>query len=549
MAYSSSFERIGGSPDQPDYLYYNATIVNNNASDLAAGLVVYDPNVQFNESRDTAIIDDCSDYYFSIIRFAMDGPNLDLPLFIPDIQIGTGQTNVNLTSYAIAISYKQTWYDIDGNPQEFEINPAPTFVFYKPETKNPVLAPVPRSPGSPNYVGLWTPLGSYNVGDIVSLVIDTNGSGNAPYYECILANTGRRPPNETYWKYASPVLGSGQDLTSRYYWVYTYQHWLDLVNQTIYDPALVNSAPNTIANCCYSNLLNLFYQQWLIQCPTSPFPYATLGDFAKTIVPPVFTRDNNSNLFSITADSDAFGKRIQTFTVGGINPTPFTAPVCDIWFNSNMYGLFANFPNSYINDPALYPVGYVNRIEFPDKFYKNVVDYRLPPYGGVPPLGLVPLYEQKPYYVLEQEYLSTDSLWSPIGSIVFTSTLMPVMNEQTGPPIELGTSNTNFSAPTVRSAFDPIITDIVVPLSDKGAHDYRSFIYYNPTAEYRLADFTTHTSIRQIDIQVFWRSRLTNELYPIQMFNQSSVSIKVMFKKIGAGSPTKGAPPHSSGHR
>lgn len=533
---SSSIEKYGGTDDQPDYLYYNATIVNNNASDLASGAVVYDPNVQFNESRDTYLVKDCSDYHFSIIRFAMDGPNLDLPLFIPDIQVGTGQTNTNLTSYALAVSYKQTWKDNNGVNQVFDIKPPVSFVIYSPETTNNVLAPQPRSPSNPSFVGLWNSLATYNVGDIVSLTINTYGSGSPPYYQCIQTSTNNPPPNSTYWAYFSPNDGVGQDLSSRYYWVYSYQWWLDLVNKTIYDPAQAGNSGNFVTDSAMAAVYVAFYNQWQIQCPTTPFPYATLGDFVSIIIPPVITRDNNTGLFSITFDSDAFGQRIQPFIPGG-NGTAQTAPECELWMNTNMFGLFNNFPNNYVNNPVLYPVGYVNRILVPNKFYKNVDDYRLPPFGGVAPLGLVPANEQKPYWIVEQEFLSTDSLWSPIGSIVFTSTLLPVQNEQTGPPIELGTSNTSFSYPTVRSAFNPIITDIVIPLSDKGAQDYRGFIYYAPTAEYRMSDFTTHSEIRQIDIQVFWRSRLNNELYPIQMFNQSSVSIKVMFKKKGIRLP------------
>lgn len=539
MSYSSSFERFGGSPDEPDYLYYNANIVNNNSSDTASGIVITDPNVQFNESRDTAILKDCSDYYFSIIRFSMDGPNLDLPLFIPDIQTGTGQTDVNLTSYALAITYRQTWLDATGTPFEFNIKPNVTFVEFQPETQNSVFAPVPRSPAAPNYIGFWTPTTNYNVGDIVSTALTTSGTGAPPYFQCVQANSGNAPPNTAYWVYTSPTQGAGQDLSSRYYWCYSYQHWLNLVNNTIYNPADAGVPANSISGTqtAYKALISAFYDAWINNpnFTALPFPYPTVGDFARTVIPPKFTRDNVTGLFSITADSDAFGDRIQAFAPSGANNSPNNAPVCQLWFNTNMFGLFSNFPNNYVNQPLLNPEGYVNLIRFDNKFYKNVVDYRLPPYGGVPPLGLVPVYEQKPYYVIEQEFISTDSLWSPIGAIVFTSTLMPIMNEQTGPPVELGTSNTSFSAPTVRSAFDPIITDIVVPLNDKGAQDYRGYIYYSPVAEYRLADFTTHTSIRQIDIQVFWKSRLTNELYPIQMFNQSNVSIKVMFKKKDAG--------------
>jgi hypothetical protein len=559
--YSSQIERYGGTKDSPDYVYYNANIVNSNSNDLASGLTVTDPNVQFNESRDTYIIKNSSDYYFSIIRCSLDGPNLDLPLFIPDIQSGTGQTNPNLTSYGLAISYSQSWYTSTGLIVPFTITPITRFIIYQTETKNPVLAPPPRLPSNSNYFGLYVNSVDFVPGQIVSLAFNNYGSGVPPYYVCLQPNgpstTVQAPgAGSAFWGYQSPTDGVGEDLDSRYYWVYTYQHWLDLVNKTIYDPSEASKAPSAVFNCCMGDTFSAFYQQWLISCPTTAFPYANLGDFVQVIIPPVFTRDNSSGLFSITVDSDAFGDRIlPSVSVTTLPSSPSNNPVCRLFFNTNMYGLFSNLPNTYWNTLSptvgpfpgqVAPVGYVNEISFDRLPVSKVVDYRLPPYGGTPPLGLVPIYAQKPYWVLQQEYISTDSLWSPVGSIVFTSTLMPIQTESAGPPIDLGAGNTNFSAPTVRSAFEPIITDIVVPLGDKGAQEYRSFIYYNPTAEFRLADFTADTEIRNIDIQVFWRSRLNNVLYPIQMFNQSSVNIKFMFKKIGAGSPTKGAPPHEA---
>jgi hypothetical protein len=69
-------------------------------------------------------------------------------------------------------------------------------------------------------------------------------------------------------------------------------------------------------------------------------------------------------------------------------------------------------------------------------------------------------------------------------------------------------------------------------LSAEGAEGYRQFIYYVPTAEYRMASFEkSRQEIRQIDIQVWWKNRLDGQLYPLQMYNLSSVSIKILFRK------------------
>ena len=136
------------------------------------------------------------------------------------------------------------------------------------------------------------------------------------------------------------------------------------------------------------------------------------------------------------------------------------------------------------------------------------------------------------YWIAEQDYVSTSQLWSPIASLVFTSTLLPIKTESTGEPIRFGTSNLGANSATTQSAFQPIITDIGIDLSADGAEGYRQFIYYVPTAEYRMASFEkSRQEIRQIDIQVWWKNRLDNQLYPVQMFNLSSVSIKILFRK------------------
>ena len=169
---------------------------------------------------------------------------------------------------------------------------------------------------------------------------------------------------------------------------------------------------------------------------------------------------------------------------------------------------------------------------FSNEFYSNVVDYRLAPYAGVAPLGYVPIAKQKVYYTLTQDFKSVDSVWSPISAIVFTTTLLPIKFEASSAPNILGTGNLGDSAPTSRSAFTPIITDVALDTAQGGADDYRKFIYYAPTAEYRMSDFgLSKQEIRNINISVFWKFRLNSQLYPINMFNLSSVSIKMMFRK------------------
>jgi hypothetical protein len=611
--FRSSVETKGGvTPDYPDYLYYNADIINNTTADLVGGAVVVDPQVRFNETRDTSLIKNASEYYFSIVRFTMNGPNKDLPLFIPDIQESTGQTNVNLTTYSLAIPYSQTWNVSGGRTIAFSIRPPSRFVQYRSETQNPFLAPTPRQPANPRLRGQFNvPAGSvYQIGDVVSttaagglygifagpffqVVSPQQWTPNRPYnvgdfvqfqnvgYTALVNNpnplltppanpaqwafgtTGVAPPDPRYWEAIGTDNGSPQDLSSRYYWVYSYQQWLDLVNLTILNPAQLASPPGTASTCAIQDTYNEFAIQWAnagLVAPADPFPFATLQDFVNMVFPPQIVRDPSSGRFTIKADSDGFGTRLLTFTPQAYVAGPpgvagqQTPPVFRLFFNSNMFGLFTNFLNTYWNttDPTIGPFantpvwlssagptsglvatpsGYATEILFPNKFYQNCEDYRLPPFSGVPPLGFAPApVNGKVFWLNEQEYRSDDTLWSPISSIVFTSTLLPTRAEQTGPPVILGTGNNNPSAPTSQSAFQPIITDIALPM-DTGASSYRQFLFYAPTAEYRLTDFSASKQpIRNIDIQVYWKNRLDNNLYPVSMFNLSSVSIKVMFR-------------------
>jgi len=186
-----------------------------------------------------------------------------------------------------------------------------------------------------------------------------------------------------------------------------------------------------------------------------------------------------------------------------------------------MFGLFSNFQNTYVNvansekDNLIY-TGVIGP-------FQNIVTV---PVGIPTPTGL------KSYWYIVQDYESTSTLWCPIESIVFNSSLLPLVFEQTGDPVLFGDSNDNTDATNSRPAFQPIITDIALPIEN--AHAYRQLIYYAPSAEYRLASFQrSRSAINQIDVQVFWKARLDGQLYPVQMFNSSSVSLKLMFRRRG----------------
>lgn len=537
MSFQTTYGNIG-EDGLPDYIYYNFDIINNRTSDLnQSGVAAPDPPIRFNETRDAPLVKDSSQYHFSIIRFTMNGANRDLPMYIPNIQ--TGQNDPDLTTYKVAIAYQQRWLLANGTTYTATILPSPSTARFESEFTNELVAPTPRSP--------------FN----------------------------------------------SQDLTSRYYWVSTYNGALVWFNKCILGAhnsgttsALTPAAPTEGTYLQFQN-------QWLADNgDLSEFPYADFEAFQSDVNTPQIVFTDSTKRFSVYMDSDGFGPRITPFTpvvnpatysatvvyapgsftyaggqwyentsganVIGVPPpaaqwtavaqptnfgapaTPQTSPQLRLFFNTNMYGLFANFLTQYYNRTDITgfnipsaapdgsytaPAGYTFEILAVNKFYQNLADFRLSPYAGLPPLGLVPPQNQSVYYIMEQDYQSIDSLWSPIASIVFTTTLLPVKTEATGQPLVLGDSNIGNSTATTQNAFQPIITDIALDQQLDGADDYRQFLYYSPAAEYRMSDFTSSKQdIRAVDIQVFWKNRLDSQLIPINMFNLTSVSVKMMFR-------------------
>nr|WPF46743.1 MAG: putative minor capsid protein [Lake Baikal virophage 11] len=509
MAYSYKSIIDGGS--DTDMIYYNALIT----SSGQRGTDSLAPAVRFNESRDAPIVKNASQYYFSIIRFSMNGPNKNLPLFIPLIQLNSDvfpvQNDPNLTIYSTTIPYQREWYFEDSfgaiQTHIFTITPNSTSLVYIPETQNLDVAPVP-----------FIPISGFEK----------------------------------------------QDISTRYYWVYTYKHWATLVNNTML--------------AALTNTYNEFKLAWnAYPDMASTFPYPTIDDFLVDHDAPFIQYNESEKRFEIYGDTRAFNMASQcTATSSGVQsavpafvppavpvaPLANAIPASDVYlrlfFNTNLFGLLTNFNNTFYGavqgDPLYFPltgatpvnVGgglqndfckYTNEILFTNQNYTNILNNNplLQGLNAVPPPSynpffLIPAYKQNLYWISRQDYNSTNSLWSPCAGLVFTSSLLPVKNEYTSRPVVLGT--TNIGSTNSPSAFEPIIADFVVDQQQEKAEGWRDFTLYEPTAEYRLSSIqASHDEIRNLDINVYWRYRLTGELIPLTMFNCSDVSIKILFRK------------------
>ena len=271
-----------------------------------------------------------------------------------------------------------------------------------------------------------------------------------------------------------------QDLTSKYYYVFSYSHWVYLVNKAI---AKAMASIQTQVQATFGTL--------------------------KTKAP-VIMYDSPSNLFKLYTDMYGFG---TDYTQA--NPTTGTNEDFDIYFNSNMYQLFKNFQVEYYGgEPA-------NQ----GQTYRIIISNQLGVNTYKDTIGTTDI-------ITTQDFPSTDSIWSPISSIVFTTSMLPTISEQVGVPVSFENGNNRVNQ-TSAAAFSNIITDIQLPLIRSA--DYKGLINFTANP-YRLTCMSnSKQEVRSVDIQIYWKCKMNNELYPITMPGLSTVSMKLMFRKKSLG--------------
>lgn len=394
--------------------------------------------IKFIETRANNIINNISLYEMSIIRFSMNGSGKDLPIFIPTIKLN--QSDINLTTYRIRINISKKFLNTSGATKTYEDSKFADVIFV-PENQ---------------------------------------------YFA-----TNNQLPN---------LPTNSQDVRNEYYWVYTYDHFAQLINTTM----------NTI----FTDLSAGYYAYRTAQSAS--------GSSNPTIQSkvPRLVYDPNSNLFSIYYDTIGWGNNTSVNNSYG----QLNEEILSMSFNRDLFNLLSNFEfdNVGVVSSPLAKEAYQLRVL--NKNYTNFI----PPISSLP-TNILATQSTYGYWKMTQNYESTSSLWNPISSIVFTSSLIPIISEQMGNPAVFGESNDSYVNST-SSNFAPIITDISIPLDN--AHGYRGFIQYAPNSEYRMTSFTkSNQPLKNIDIQVFWKNRLDNTLYPVKMPNYGTVSIKVMFRK------------------
>ncbi len=125
-----------------------------------------------------------------------------------------------------------------------------------------------------------------------------------------------------------------------------------------------------------------------------------------------------------------------------------------------------------------------------------------------------------PTLLMEQEY-NTLYKWNNVRGIALLSSSIPVADESTSGGTDVNGAPLSYK----------VLTDFII--NSETGPSARSDISYNPTAEFRYVDLVSSTPLRNIDISIYWVSKL-GTLYPLFLQPYSSASIKILFKKRNA---------------
>lgn len=190
-------------------------------------------------------------------------------------------------------------------------------------------------------------------------------------------------------------------------------------------------------------------------------------------------------------------------------------PLYSLYFNQALYTLFSSFPATYYGS-----VGVSNGLNY---------NINVPNIQGLNSIFLpvvnVPPYPQTTCIQINQEW-DTTALWTPVSSIVFTSATFPIIPNRLSPPQAYNNGVLiNLNANSNNSNFAQVITDIA-----SADLCYKPTLIYAPDAQYRLIDMIGNTPLTNINIQVFWKSKLGN-FVPFRLATGNTCAMKLLFTK------------------
>jgi hypothetical protein len=287
---------------------------------------------------------------------------------------------------------------------------------------------------------------------------------------------------------AIPPVGNVPDSYNLepYYYAYTYQHLINVVNKTLQSMWSTLGSPFAGANTTSifltleNNMVSLYANKSLCMTNSLGVPIGVSGTVIDKYVKVYF----NSELFNLFSSLEGI-KQPQ--------PLNFLTPSAS-YLNTNYQLLF-------IRD-----VSCKNNANIPTNF------------------TTVPPSTSSQMVVNSSEY-SPLPYWNPIDKIVFTTAQLPVVPQ-------LIAAASNYYSGTQNSSTNADVQYILCDFSAqlKTGTEYKPNISYIPPAEYVLSELYSDKELYSISIFVYWKDKF-GDLHPFYLEPGGTALLKIMFRK------------------
>jgi hypothetical protein len=223
------------------------------------------------------------------------------------------------------------------------------------------------------------------------------------------------------------------------------------------------------------------------------------------------------------AASKTFSLYSDAYCTPSLNAAPLSAAFTD--YQERLTISFNEFVSNLLMLPASFAAGGVATCNFSQS---PLVTTTANSYSG----GAPPLPPSGAWVALSNDWSPTASLWTPVGSIVFTTRVIPVQSESLSAPSVYGAPNdVGGGAPVGTSSSSSLILSDVVPVAGDSS-DFRSnSIIYAPSV-LRWVDMPAGGfRLDEIDFELGWRNNRTGEITPITLNPMASFSAKLLFRR------------------
>ena len=494
-----------------DVLYYSADIINNNITDPIGNQG--DPQVSLYSQRQFPIIQDSSDYMMSVIRLSSNGATRNLPLWIPRIQTSSIAANftANISGSSMTLSAAPPYGSIPNNSKLFGVGTAqiPT-----PNGIVPVVIELEVAENGQQLEIVGIPMAPIKYPATYTLAsppqaIVYNGVSYLNYNvtNCnMFIGVTQTDPNLTVYSVTLQAVGgttTGGSLNQQYLIWQPENLYLNAPNQVGVD----NFGDPVYTPVAVQNLDTEYYYGYTYDNFTDMLNKAIRAAVLELTPPLGFPNSGGQNP-SIVWNTSSNGEAIFYYIPDTLNSDGTS--YFNLFLNSNLVSLLPNFPGHFVNLPD----GRTFQIIPPTDYSGGQAGFFTPGYA--------------------QNYCGTSG-WTPCDAIVLTSSTLPIQVEQVTAPGVVGGSDTSYGRGVSPAAFQPIILDMAIRDID-GAEAWRKDFVWEPSGEYRMISMTNASSpIQLVDIQVWWRNRYDNNLYPLRLTNGSSMSVKIMFRRKQMG--------------